>query len=93
VALIHKQLAESLGRAGLETIEALGEPFDPLYHDGVATEPTDACEPNTVLEVIQKGYKLSGRVLRPAIVRVSAPPRGAQAGDAGAADGEGDQGD
>ena len=91
VVLIHRQLSEALGRAGLEPIAAQGEPFDPLYHDAVAAEPTDACEPNTVLEVIQKGYKLSGRVLRPAIVRVSAPARGTEPRLAETGGAEGDQ--
>jgi molecular chaperone GrpE len=75
VALIHKQLFEALERAGLEVLPAQGEPFDPLYHEAVAAEPTDQCTPNMVLEEIQKGYRVSGRVLRPAIVKVSAPAR------------------
>ncbi len=89
VALIHRQLLDALSRAGLEPLPALGEPFDPVYHEAVATEPTDQFEPNIVLEELQKGYKVGGRVLRPAAVRVSAPARGTGARGAGGASEEG----
>jgi molecular chaperone GrpE len=83
VDLIQRQLREALTRAGLEPIDALGEPFNPVYHEAVVTERTDRFEPNRVVEEIQKGYMFRGRVLRPALVKVSialseqAPPRGA----------------
>jgi len=71
VALIHKQMKEALERAGLEGIEALGEEFNPVYHEAVATEATDKFEPNRILDEIRKGYCFRGRVLRPSLVRVS----------------------
>jgi len=70
VALIYKQLQEKLAKAGLRPIEALGETFDPVYHDAVATERRDDFEPNQVIDVIQQGYMFKDRVLRPALVRV-----------------------
>ncbi|MFQ5702073.1 MAG: nucleotide exchange factor GrpE [Acidobacteriota bacterium] len=74
IILIHKQLREALERAGLERIEATNEPFDPVFHEAVATEQTSAIEPNHVLSEVQKGYMFRGRVLRPALVKVSARP-------------------
>jgi len=72
VALIHRQMKDTLARAGLEPIEALGAMFDPIYHDAVATEQRDDLEPNQVIDVIQPGYLFQGRVLRHALVRVAA---------------------
>ncbi len=72
VALIHRQMQETLAKAGLRPIEALGEMFDPAYHHAVATERRDDFEPNRVIDVIQQGYMFKDRVLRPALVRVVA---------------------
>lgn len=71
VVLIHKQLQDALFRAGLRPIKAAGEPFDPAFHEAVATEATTAFESNLVLDEIQKGYTFRGRVVRPALVKVS----------------------
>ncbi len=90
VVLIERQLREALRRAGLEPIEAVGEPFDPVYHEAVMTEPTTRLPAGTVLEEAQKGYTFRGRVLRPALVKVAvqpeappagAPPEAAETGD------------
>lgn len=74
VHLIHKQMFDSLYRLGLEPIEADGQPFDPELHEAVATEPTDEAPDHTVLVVLQRGYKLGDRMLRPARVKVAVTP-------------------
>ncbi len=74
VHLIHKQLFDSLFRLGLEPIEADGQPFDPELHEAVATEPTDEAPDHTVLIVLQRGYRLGDRLLRPARVKVAVTP-------------------
>ena len=74
VHLIHKQLFDSLFRLGLEPIEADGQPFDPELHEAVATEPTDEAPDHTVLIVLQRGYRLGDRLLRPARVKVAGTP-------------------
>jgi molecular chaperone GrpE len=91
VALIARQLAEALQRAGLATIDALGTTFNPLYHDAVVTERTSRFEPNRVLEEFQKGYTFRGRVVRPALVRVAVKPD-AETGERGSG-GDGTSGD
>jgi len=74
VHLIHKQLFDSLFRLGLEPIEADGQPFDPELHDAVATEPNDEVPDHTVVAVLQRGYRLGDRLLRPARVKVAVTP-------------------
>ncbi len=71
VALIHKQLQDALFRAGLRPIKAVHEPFDPAFHEAVVTEATTEFESNLVLAEILKGYIFRGRVVRPALVKVS----------------------
>lgn len=68
-----KQLIEALKKMGLSEIEALSKPFDPNMHEAVTQVPTDEFEPDTVAVVMQKGYKLDDRVLRPALVGVAKP--------------------
>ncbi len=74
VAMIERQLADVLRRHGLTEIPAAGQPFDPNVHEAVVREETDAVPPGTVLEVLQKGYMLNDRLLRPAMVKVAAGP-------------------
>ena len=63
-----KKLAEdTLKKMGLEAIEAIGEQFDPNYHEAMAEGEG---EPDTVIEVLQKGYKINGRVIRAAKVKI-----------------------
>jgi molecular chaperone GrpE len=85
VVLIRRQLEEAIRRMGAEPIEAIGEPFDPSYHEALAAEAREGLAPNTIIEEIRKGWILGGRVLRPSMVRVvQAPaPKGA-GGDDGA---------
>jgi len=71
VRLVHRSLADSLRREGLEEIPTEGA-FDPHVHEALLSQPSDAVE-GTVIEVLQKGYRLGDRVLRPARVVVAAP--------------------
>jgi len=74
VALVHSQILDALKRHGIVPIEALHKPFDPNYHQAVAQQPSNEHPPNTVIQVLQEGYQLHERVLRPASVIVAAPP-------------------
>lgn len=71
VEMVIRQFMDTLLALGLEEIPALGEAFDPERHNAVMREDADGVEPETVTEVYQKGYRLSGRVLRPAMVKVA----------------------
>lgn len=74
VELIYKQLNDTLARAGLTPVEPAGEPFDPMFHEAIARHETSDVEPHRVVDVLQKGYLLHDRLLRPALVRVSVAP-------------------
>ncbi|MGH3080125.1 MAG: nucleotide exchange factor GrpE, partial [Gaiellaceae bacterium] len=71
VRLVHRSLAEALSREGLAEIETEGK-FDPHVHEALLTQPSEA-EEGSVIEVLQRGYKLGDRVLRPARVVVAGP--------------------
>jgi molecular chaperone GrpE len=58
----------------VEPIDPLGEPFNAELHQAVSMQPSTTAEPNTVTAVLQKGYTLSGRLLRPAMVMVATAP-------------------
>lgn len=73
VEMIYKQLYETLTRHGLEQISAAGQKFDPEVHEALQVLPTNEHEEGTIIEVLQKGYALNGRVVRPARVKVAAP--------------------
>jgi molecular chaperone GrpE len=73
VALIGKQIADLWKRYGLIPIDTSG-PFDPNLHEAVATEQTESVPPGTILEVLQKGYFLNDRLIRPASVKVAVRP-------------------
>ena len=70
--LTLKLLTDVMGKFGVEQIDPRGEPFDPEYHQAMTTQPRDDVPPNTVVTVVQKGYSLNGRLVRPAMVIVSA---------------------
>ena len=74
VEMIFRQLLDVLNRHGLEPIPSAGRQFDPEVHEAVYHEPVAGQEEGVVLEEIQRGYKLGGRVLRPAKVKVAAAP-------------------
>jgi len=69
--LIYKQFQDNLGRFGLKVIDAMGQKFDPSFHQAIATLATTDLEENTVVEEMRKGYLLRGQLLRPALVAVS----------------------
>lgn len=69
--LTLKMLGKVLSDHHLEEVDPLGEPFDPEYHEAMTMVPSNDVEENTVMEVIQKGYKLHDRLIRPAMVVVS----------------------
>ncbi|MFY0992202.1 nucleotide exchange factor GrpE [Halomonas sp. C05BenzN] len=71
VSMTLKMQHDVLGKFGVEVVEPHGEPFDPQYHEAMAMVPNPELEPNTVMEVMQKGYLLNGRLVRPAMVVVS----------------------
>ncbi len=68
--MIFKQLGTVLEKSGLAEIPALGEDFDPNVHNAVMTEETDEYESGKVSGVMQKGYTLNGKVIRPSMVKV-----------------------
>ena len=67
-----KLLATVMSQFGIEEVDPEGEPFDPEFHEAISMQPSDAAEPGSVLQVVQKGYTLNGRLLRPAMVIVAA---------------------
>ena len=72
-----KLLVKALEKLGVTAVQPLGEPFDPARHEAMMAQESATAEPNTVLQVVQSGYELNGRLLRPARVIVSkAPSRG-----------------
>jgi molecular chaperone GrpE len=74
VRLVYQSLAGLLSRQGLEEIDAAGK-FDPHVHEALLSQPSEA-EEGSVIDVVQKGYKLGDRVVRPARVVVAAPMNG-----------------
>lgn len=71
IALIFKQLEDLLHKNNVEEIEALGKSFDPAYHNAVMTEAAEDTESGTITKVLQKGYTMNSKVIRPAMVAVS----------------------
>ncbi len=65
-------LAKAFERAGLTIVDPEGQPFDPAQHEAMALQPAEGVPPHTVLKVVQRGWLLNGRLLRPARVLVSA---------------------
>jgi len=71
IQLTHKSFVDALARHGVVAVNPQGEPFDPQLHQAVSAVPSPDVEPNTVINVFQKGYTLFGRLVRPAMVVVS----------------------
>jgi molecular chaperone GrpE len=67
-----KLLTTVMSQFGIEEIDPAGEPFDPEFHEAISVQPSDKVEPGSVVTVVQKGYSLNGRLLRPAMVIVAA---------------------
>ena len=74
VRLVHRALADLLAKQGLTEIETEGK-FDPHVHEALLSQPSEA-EEGSVIEVVQKGYRLGDKVLRPARVVIAAAPEG-----------------
>ncbi len=72
VQMTLRQMLEALTRLGLEEVPALGEKFDPDIHNAVMRAPEGEGEPGKVLEVFQKGYRVRGRMIRYAMVKIAA---------------------
>ena len=70
VRLVHRALADALAKEGLTEIETEGA-FDPHVHEALLSQPGDGAESGSVLQVLQKGYRLGDRVLRPSRVIVA----------------------
>ena len=66
-----KLLGTTLERFGIVEVDPAGEPFDPEFHEAISMQPSDSVEPGSVASVVQKGYTLNGRLLRPAMVIVA----------------------
>ncbi|MDP6546758.1 MAG: nucleotide exchange factor GrpE [Phycisphaerae bacterium] len=84
--LVHDKALEVLGGFGVEIIEALGQPFDPEAHSAMLQQPSDEHPPQTVVQELQRGYRLKGRTIRPAAVVVSTKPEPPDADDEETAD-------
>jgi molecular chaperone GrpE len=76
VGMVESQLLDVLRRFGVTPTTALGRSFDPMLDEAVAQEPGAEAAPGTVVRVLEPGYRLHERVLRPARVVVAAPPPG-----------------
>ena len=74
-SLVAQQFEKFLKEQGLAPIKTKGKKLDPLQHEAVASEENNALEDGTIIEEIQTGYTLSGKVIRPARVRVSHKPK------------------
>jgi molecular chaperone GrpE len=66
-----KILGSTMQQFGIEVVDPAGEPFDPEFHEAISMQPSDDVEPGSVVTVVQKGYSLNGRLLRPAMVIVA----------------------
>jgi molecular chaperone GrpE len=71
VLLVFRSLREGLKRTGIEAVDPQGEKFDPNQHEALSTVSIEGAEPGTVVEVLQKGYRLDEQLVRPARVVVS----------------------
>ncbi len=60
-----------MNKFGIEQLDPMGEAFNPEEHQAMSMQPADGVPPNTVTTVVQRGYKLNGRLIRPAMVMVS----------------------
>jgi molecular chaperone GrpE len=74
VSMIQQQLRQALAEAGLEEIDAAGQPFDPNYHEAVSQQESGEVPEGHVVQQLRKGFKLRERLLRPATVIVAKAP-------------------
>ena len=71
VQMVLAGLRETLSRNQVEVVDPKGEKFDPQWHEALSTQPVEGAESGTVVEVLQKGYRLNEQLIRPARVVVS----------------------
>ncbi len=71
VEMVHRQLLSVLEKHGVQPMDVVGQPFDPTLHEAVMQEPADGKEAGIVVQELQKGYTIHGKVLRPAMVKVT----------------------
>ena len=71
IELTLKSFGDVLAKFNIEAVDPHGEPFDPQLHQAMSMVPNPEVDPNTVIAVMQKGYTLNGRLIRPAMVMVS----------------------
>lgn len=79
VALVQREFLTALGKVGVKQVDPAGEAFDPNHHEAMGQVPAEGVEPNSVVQVLQKGYVLQDRMLRPARVLVAAANGGEKA--------------
>lgn len=79
IVLVNQQLNEVLAEMGVQPIAAIGEHFDPNYHEAVAIEETEEYPPNVVTSELLRGYRIGEKVVRASMVRVSTAPKVARA--------------
>lgn len=72
VEMTHKEFISTLGKFGVESVGVVGEAFNPELHQAISMQPAEGIDSNHISVVLQKGYTLQGRVLRPAMVMVAA---------------------
>jgi molecular chaperone GrpE len=72
--LTLKMLGDAMAKFGVEQLDPINQPFNPEFHQAMSMQPRDDVPPNTVVAVVQKGYLLNGRLVRPAMVMVSQAP-------------------
>ncbi|MGR3808359.1 molecular chaperone GrpE [Pasteurella testudinis DSM 23072] len=72
VELTHKSLIATVNKFGIEAVGAVGEAFNPELHQAISMQPSEGFSTNQITQVLQKGYLLNGRVIRPAMVMVAA---------------------
>ena len=71
VELIHRQILEAFRRRGVTPFDAVGQPFDPNWHEALASEPAEGRPDGEITAEIRRGYRTGSRLLRPALVRVA----------------------
>lgn len=85
IRLCHKLLLDVVIKENIEVVDPLGEPFDPNLHQAMSMVDNPDMEPNSVFAVVQKGYTLNGRLVRPAMVMVTKAPEASETAEADAA--------
>jgi molecular chaperone GrpE len=83
IDLTLKEILRVLNKFGVQAVEALNQPFDPVFHQAVVSEESDTHLKNTVIQELQKGYTLHDRLLRPSMVVVAKPKADGGAGQTG----------